>query len=377
MKNKGYFIIVVLVLGSLGIAGISGLVGFANNNLSAGRRTAEGVQALQLAEAGVEYYRDYLNDGGDVGVSSIERDLLDINGALVGTYDLTIDSDNQGLRLLSVGYFRNSVRRIEVRFSQGDPAVFIYGGQSGTGGIELGNNAEIIGNVYSNGDITGGNGSSIDGDASAVGAITGVNVTGVEEVGVSPIDFPVSQAMIDGWKSDASVDVHTGNMLIGGVNNLLGPIKIEGDLNISGTASVVLTGNVYVTGEVNVGNSVSVTLSDSYGSYSGVIIADGEISVGNSAVFNDSGTTQGGILLVSLANSPSAVILGNGANVDMIYAPLGTVNIGNNLLVKVVNAETISLANNVSLEYENEVLSTVFTNTSSGNFNLFSWKEVR
>jgi hypothetical protein len=353
-SDKGSSLIVVLVLGTVAMLVVSSLIGFANTALGRGRVAILSEQAFRIADAGVERYRSLVSLGN---IEVIQGDFHDRNGSVVGTYEVVPTETQEGVNIVSIGRSGGAVRQIEAKFVLGEGVVFHYGIQSGTGGLVLGNNSEVNGNVYSNADITGGNGSSITGDAFAVGSIDNVD-TGSSQTGVPPVDLPITGEQIAQWKAEA-------------------PRKILGNLAIGGGESLVSTSTIWITGNLTLGNNASISLSPSYGAAGGIIIADGSVSFGNNVSLSGSGTGGSTLLIISLLGS-SAISLGNGNTTSVIlYAPNGTISIGNNADVKALAAKTISISNNVELNYAQGYLNPHFTSGSSGGWSLQSWKEIQ
>lgn len=77
-----------------------------------------------------------------------------------GSTDITATAD-----------FDNIIRNVQVHLATAPGVSFYYGIQVGDGGLTMGNNAEITGNVYSNGSIIGSNGATISGDATVAGGL--------------------------------------------------------------------------------------------------------------------------------------------------------------------------------------------------------------
>ncbi|MHB1330475.1 MAG: hypothetical protein ACYCY6_00695 [Minisyncoccota bacterium] len=364
----------------------------------------ESKKSYYLAEAGVEdvAYRlsnglDYSTDGQ---ILSIDNHSVSVNTETVnGRKVVTATSDWNG-----------SQKSIEARLAAGDGVAFYYGVQIGQGGFSIGNNAGINGSVYSNGNITGGNGSFITGSAVAVGSINNVDVgTGTtSDAWASQINnlsvsgdlycqsgtgnnkscdtsrgapatqgFPIQEEEINGWKADASLGgTYTGNRIINS-NISLGPLKIDGDLIISGTYTLTVTGTIWVTGDIVLSNSATIRLSGGYAESGGVVVSDGPISLGNSVFLLGSGQSSSHLLLVSLDNS-SAINMGNSNAVEVIlYAPNGTISVGNNASLKSITAKTIALGNGIILNYSQGLLDSVFSSGPTGGFQLDSWKETR
>lgn len=359
-----FFLIVSMTM----ILGLSGPV-FRNSRVSA--NLIESKQSFYLADAGLEDAIYRLVNSIPVSLSS---EVLTI-GDFSATTNIAMVGNEMSLR--TDADWNNSIRSVESSLIAGDGSSFYYGVQSGAGGFVLGNNSQIVGNVFSNGNIVGGNGSSITGDALAVGTISSqISVGGNRQTGLPPEEFPIPEEMILGWKDGALGVISTGNILLSGSNNSLGPRKIEGNLTLDNTTNLIVTGTLWITGNLTVGNSSNISLSSSYGNRGGVIVVDGTISLGNSAILSGSGMDDSNLLLISLAES-SAVNLGNGASVDVLYAPNGNVTLGNNADIEVVVADRVTLANNTVLVYEQGLIHAVFTGGPSGSWVIDDWREVR
>ena len=385
--KSGYFLLQVLIFGSIAIVVISGLISFTIANSKLSRRSVLSTQAFEMAEAGVEYYRWHLSHApadfkdGTNGSGPYVRNFYDKNNILIGTYTLTITPASGGGSVIIKSVGTSAVdplakRIIVSKLSTGTGVTFHYGVQSGVGGFIMGNNSTVNGNVFSNGNITGGNGSSITGNANAVGTVTNVSA-GTVQTGVTAQALPITDDEISGWKADAATTTFVGNKTLSGTNNSLGPIKIQGNLILNGNASLTVTGTVWVTGTITLGNNASINLSSSYGGSGGILMADGAISFGNDVNLGGSGTTGSYLMIISLSNSSSAINLGNGnASTVMLYAPNGTINVGNNASLRALAANTINLGNNVDLNYVSGIIDTTFSSGPSGGWSVDSWQET-
>jgi len=81
-------------------------------------------------------------------------------------------------------------------------------------------------------------------------------------------------------------------------------LKLTGNVTISGSCNLVIKGDVYITGSLTLGGAATVKIDDSVGSVRPNIIADGKITVDNSASItaNSAGT---GAQFISFASDPS------------------------------------------------------------------------
>ena len=93
---------------------------------------------------------------------------LDSNSA---TTTITTNSDSSK-NITSLGDISSYQRKTNIVLSISSVGVgFNYGVQVGSGGVEMGENSKIVGNIYSNGSISGDQGTKIEGDAIVAGYI--------------------------------------------------------------------------------------------------------------------------------------------------------------------------------------------------------------
>jgi Tfp pilus assembly protein PilX len=190
------------------------------------------------------------------------------------------------------------------------------------------------------------------------------------------VDMPISEANMQDWK-DAALEggVHSGNYILDGTTGSIGPKKIQGDLMVQNNATLTVSGTLWVTGNINISNNATVRLTSSYGSGSGVIIADGTVSIGNNVSFNGSGTSGSYIMVVTTSSSTSAINLQNNAGAVVLYAANGTVNVANNAGAASINGYQINLSNNAVITYQTGLANANFVNGPSGSWSATSWRE--
>lgn len=168
-NNSGQMFILTLIalalitVGTLAI--LAGSFTFKQNS----RYSLEALEAINLAEAGADKAIGSLNRLGGSYTGEAETQLGP------GTYEVSVTSIDSGNKLIeSTGYVPNKAnaklkRKVKIKSSTGIGASFIYGIQVGEGGLQLGNNNEVTGSIYSNGNITMGNNNLITGDAWVAG----------------------------------------------------------------------------------------------------------------------------------------------------------------------------------------------------------------
>ena len=157
------FLVVVLVL-------VSSLMEFVGLNVRGTRSAVAKEQALQLAEAGIDKAVWQLNQ--TVGTYVGETD----TALSTGVFDVSVATLSSVLKdITATGYIPNktspiATKQVKVHATiETTGASFFYGIQVGAGGLIMGNNSTVTGNVYSNGLIDGDSGAIITEDAFSAG----------------------------------------------------------------------------------------------------------------------------------------------------------------------------------------------------------------
>lgn len=329
------------------------------------------------------------------------------------TATVTVTPNGSARIVESVGANQNDVRRLRANLVRSSTGVnFFYGVQVGDGGIVLGDNSSVIGNVFSNGDIAGngvtksritgaaqaaGNhqikdiridqnaaaarfdNCSVGGMASYVTSFTNcvASSTQVSAAAPSPQPFPITQSQIDGWKAEASAGgALSGYSLGNNASGTLGPKKINGNITLGNSAVLTLLGTVWVTGTINFGNTDQIRLDPGYGQTSGVLIVDGAVDIGNTATFAGSGQMESHLMLMSLFGPGDALDLGNNATGAIFYAPNGIIDVGNGLTLYEATGYGLRVGNNGSITYQAGLANAQFSSGPGGSFIVTSWKET-
>ena len=377
-------------------------------------------QAYYTAESGVEDIILRLSKG----VQWTTPYTLAVEG---GSTNIDVSDAIGGSRtIISNGSVKDRFRKINIVYEVASSQIpFFYGAQAGDGGVEMGNNSRIKGNVFSNGSVvsTSGkgyidnsvivakNGNRIEGldvgqdalvyscvkstihrDLTYVppGTKSNCSVTGstnTRDQEVDSLDLPISLAQVSEWKDEASVNKSLDDyVLTDGATASLGPVQI-GDINnpknltITNNAHLKITGTIYVTGNVEFSNNAIVELDkNSYGSFIGFIIADGRVTVGNNVILRGSGETGSYLLLLSTNSSlnPSspAISVGNNAEGVIFYTTSGLIYLSNNMKAREITGYKIKIDNNAEVQYESGLQNAIFSNGPGGSWRVGSWKEV-
>ncbi len=317
--------------------------------------------------------------------------------------------------IVAEGEFNSSIQKIRAIYQLDvTEQQFYYGAQVGDGGVVMRNGSKIFGNLFSNGSAIGTgtitdsvivarNGNKIEGlkiganarvhsckNSTIGGKLTYVsggsiqNCTAGELVDggpseIQPQDFPISQATINDWKSDAEA----GGVIVGDViinsDTSLGPVKIEGNLLVTG-AKLTMTGTIWVTGNFDTGTNAKIKLDPSYGDLSGVLIVDGNVKIRNNAELKGSGAPSSYLLIISTSasldkNNP-AIDVKNNALGSILFAPNGLMVIHNNVKLTEAMAYKLLLQNNAEVRYEIGLRNVNFSSGPSAGWKVTRWKEI-
>lgn len=420
--QKGFatFLITILVLIVMfGIAVSITILILTRQRIS--RNVIDSTQSYYTAEAGLEDILVRLFKG---------KNWVDSYSLSIDDASTTIEASDivGGVRTItSEGNKNNRIRKIKIVYQiSSDKISFYYGAQIGDGGMEMGNNARVQGNVFSNGSViapTGDglidnsivvarNGNKIEGlvigeDAtvhtcrdSAIGItltyVSGGSVTNCPAGGtvksrpneILPLDLPISQDQIDSWKNAASAGgvLASDYILDLGASGSLGPIQIgttiqPRNLTITNNARFNITGTIYVTGDIIFSNNAIIELnSDSYSFTGGVIIADGKITIENNVILRGSGETGSYVLILSTNDSldpaSPAIYINNNAEGAVFYTVSGLVFLKNNMIAREITGYKIQIENNAEIQYESGLENAMFSSGTGGSWEVTSWQET-
>ncbi len=161
-NQKGSLMIQAIVFGSIAVVMIGALISWAGANIKAGRVAIYREQALQIAEAGIDYYRwhlahaatDYQDGTGLPG--PYVHDFLDKDGVKIGEYSLEIVPPQTGFTLVRIRSTGTVVadptvsRTIETGLAIPSLAKYAIASNSD---IRFGEGTEVFGPIHSNGGI--------------------------------------------------------------------------------------------------------------------------------------------------------------------------------------------------------------------------------
>ncbi|MFC1789382.1 hypothetical protein ACFLYY_00125 [Patescibacteria group bacterium] len=334
----------------------------------------------------------------------------------------TISDAVGGTRLLvSEGDTSERIRKLQIVLEiSADKISFYYGAQIGDGGMIMGNNSVVQGNVFSNGSVTGGgeiendiivanNGNFIDGlniggnaivhtckNSTIEGTLTYVSGGSLENCDASgtidsqpneidPQDLPITQEQITKWKAGAIRGGVINDDVVYSDTVSAGPVQIgtsadPKNLTLENNTILTVYGTIYVTGNIILGNGSKIELADSYGSLSGMIIADGKIDINNGVILDGSGQEGSYVLILSTNNSvdPSspAIDVKNTAIGAIFYTNSGMINLGQNITAREITGYKVRIEENATIEYESGLVNSSFSGGTGGSWDITLWKEI-
>lgn len=189
----------------------------------------------------------------------------------------------------------------------------------------------------------------------------------------SPANLPVSDSNIADWKQQAQdAAVYTGD--INNCHTTFGPGKYVGNITFSNGCIVTVTDPIWITGNFILDNNVILKLNPTYGTASGVIVADGTVAMFNNTDVRGSGTPGSYLMVLSTYDSRSngltAISISNSTNQGILYAANGIADISNVSHLTELTAWKVHLENGVSVNYDSGLASPFFTSGPSGSYSL-------
>jgi hypothetical protein len=357
-QHNGQIFLFFLMVTTISLLLLIGLVSLQSQSYRMIKRITYSKQATYIAEAGLD--KGYASF---IAASTYTGETLTLGeGSAIVT--LTAGPTANEKYLTSVATVNGVTKRLRTKLvtSPNSTAVaFNYALQSGSDGMTMGNNSVINGSAYSNGNIAGGNNSSITGNASAVGTVgTAITVGGTRQNNAATQALPGFDAAF--WKQKAQ----NGGTYTGGYipthGSTIGPLYINGSIHFGQSTHVTIAGPIYATGTIDFGNSTVLIASNTLGSSGAMIIAEGSILIGNGvAVAANAG--GGTLLFASTSTSGSAINIFNNANTQIgpLYAPNGTLVIGNNARAVAFTGKRVSLGANVVVNYDTGLASATYS----------------
>lgn len=319
-------------------------------------------ELVYLAEAGLDKGLQALH-----GSSTYAGETLTLDGATIEVAVTTGANSNE--RIISSIATRNGktyrLRVKAVASSDATAVAFSYGLQVGDGGLSVGNNAQIIGSVYSNQNISGGNNSVITGDALAVGTITNVTVNGQRLTGQPIEPLPIFDQNF--WRAKAQEGGTIAGPYTPANGESIGPVYINGNLTFETNRTVVISGPVYVSGQITFRSGATVQIANTLGQSGAMLITEQKLVIGNS--WNGVANDQGGYLLVvTTSSADDAVSISNNLSGGLapFYAPNGGIIVGNNLNAVALTARKLTTGNNLVLTYDEGLANATFTTGPGG-----------
>ncbi len=414
-KEKGFALVyaAVLVLAMI-ITAATSIAALTYNEQIIFRDAIKSTQAYYAAESGLEDM--VLRLENDMNLPSSYS--FNVGTASVNN---TVSTEIAGSRIVTAeGNSSDKIRKLEAVYQVSTQEIaFYYGAQIGEGGMEMGNNSIVGGNIYSNGTVFGdgtiehtiivaNNGNRIEGvnvgqDAKAYSCkdcdiggdltyVTGGTLDNCDVSGsttqqseeIQPKSLPIPQSEIDEWKQDAEAGgIIEGDYIISGrTTEDLGPKKITGQLIVDNLATLNITGSIWTVNGIRIDNGARIQLDTlSYGSLSGVLLTDGKVKIKPGTVLTGSGQSSSYLLVLSTnpeteSKIDPAIDVDNNSDSAIFYTTQGLVVLRNNVTAKEVTGYKVYLDNNAVILYESGLRDASFSSGPGGSWKVTSWKEI-
>ncbi len=209
---------------------------------------------------------------------------------------------------------------------------------------------------------------------------TGNNKSCTSQSDPAQINYPIADTTITEWKTAAeNGGIVSGNYNLPSGSATIGPTKITGNLTVGGGAILTVAGTLWVVGNISLTGGSQIRLDSSYGSADGVIVADGNITVGGGSDATGSGDPDSYIMLLTTSSSGSAVSLSGGSGAVILYAPNGTMNISGGAAVQEATAYRLVISGNSTVTYDSGLEHASFSSGPTATvpiLNISSWKET-
>ena len=402
INNKGQVLIIATLI--LALVSVFVLILFEKSVHSTriSRTVNNETKALWLAEAGAEKAVWCLNQtsgtncGGTYGDSYTGESNVNFDN---GAFTTTVTGSGKNRDIVSAGTYQGvskTIRAALIKTQKTTEVSYEYAAFSGDGGMNL-SGIMINGNVYSNGSVQC-SGATFSGNVAVAGAtnrlklcnvngsarahslegdtisgdayyqsISGTTVGGAKYPGSpdpTPLPPPITNQVIDDWKSEAALGgVISGNYNVGS-NISLGPKKITGSMTVEAGKTLTLTGTLYIQGGLNLNGGASIALDPSYAENSAVIVTDGEIKMNQGAYFV--GTGLGGhVILLTTSDSQNAITASSGNGEAVMYAPNGEAKVAAGSDLIQVTAKKVNISAGSTITYDPHLSKVFYLNDIS------------
>ena len=365
------FLAVVLIIASSLFSRVANFIRFGSNSV-------EKEQATNLADAGLDYATQRLNDlaGAYPDASGAGTDSQTLS---TGQIVIQVENKSQNLRTIkATGYIPNSTSPRAKRTVKADVIIdsqqisFRYAVQTGDGGVLMANSSTINGTVYTNGDINGSGSSTINGEGYAHGAISSPDPTfncnqipcKHESVQVEPLPT-IQNPDINTLKQQAEAGgtINCPATCILDYNQPLTVHKYNGNLSITNNATVtIMSGPIYVTGNFTISQGGTILkLDNSFGSNGTYLIVDGTVMQNQGGqIRSTNANPKGYVLVVTNSTSDSAISLSQSGTNAVFYALQGGAELSQSAEVTSLTANKLTLQNSASLTYDQGLASATF-----------------
>ncbi len=190
-----------------------------------------------------------------------------------------------------------------------------------------------------------------------------------------PYPMPISDSNIQDWKTQALAS----GVFIGDVTSCknLPSGKYIGSINITSNCIMTVGSPIWVTGNITTSNNlITIKLDPTLGATSGMLIADGTITIGDAVRVQGSGTPGSYLMLLSTYNSrddplhKNAIVITDNLFAGILYSNLGSINVTNNASMYQLTGWKVYLSDGININYQTGLSGVVFASGPSGSFSV-------
>lgn len=193
-----------------------------------------------------------------------------------------------------------------------------------------------------------------------------------------PRPLPISDANIAEWETQAAAGgVVNGNQTLNwDCNQIWGTFpskKFNGNVTVGSSCNIKFRSPVHITGNLSVQSGGRVSLDESYGDQSGVIVVDGRVLLSGAGSINGTSSANSNMLVLSKYTSPGpsflpAIDAAGGTSSSIFYAANGNIIMSGAAHLNQITAKKVILDGGAVIDYDSGVTTPFFSSGPSGSF---------
>jgi len=144
-------------------------------------------------------------------------------------------------------------------------------------------------------------------------------------------------------------------------------------VTIGSSCNIKFRSPVHITGNLSVQSGGRVSLDESYGDQSGVIVVDGRVLLSGAGSINGTSSSNSNMLVLSKYTSPGpsflpAIDAAGGTSSSIFYAANGNIIMSGAAHLSQITAKKVILDGGAVIDYDSGVTTPFFSSGPSGSF---------